>query len=178
MRRTTEIERPASERPVVADRGAVVDDQSGDPRRADRRDPFDTVLRALGVIVSSAVLLVGLIAVARIDWSVNGFSSPAVRVLNVTFSPWIAVGTAVAGLIGILAAASSLRGPKVVVGAVAACAGLAVMIVQPTVDHVVLGYRYGVMALVAGLVLVGTGLLMRSRRTYVVNAPATQQVIA
>jgi hypothetical protein len=123
---------------------------------------FNAILRGLGVIASCVPLVIGLVACARIDWSVNGFDSPAVRVWHMTFTPWIAVGTAIAGVVGVAAAASAFRAPKLVVGAIFACAGVVVMIAQPSVDHVEVVYRYGVIALVVGVVLFVTGALMRS----------------
>jgi hypothetical protein len=103
---------------------------------------------------------VGLVAVAKVDWSANGFSSPAVRVWGMTFSPWIAVATAIAGAILVIAAATAYRSDKLVVGVLSAASGFAILVSKPTVDHVVLARRYGLMFLVVGIILVVVGLLI------------------
>lgn len=167
MRRTTatteresELDAPASA-PVTSPAAAPVSPAATAPVIERREDTYNAVLRGLGVLASCVPLVIGLIAVAKIDWSANGFDSPAVRVAGMTFTPWIAVGTAAVALVAVLAAASAFRGPKLVMGALAACSGLVVMIDQPTVDHVTVVYRYGVMAFVVGLVLIATGLMLR-----------------
>jgi uncharacterized membrane protein HdeD (DUF308 family) len=85
------------------------------------------------------------------------------------FTPWIAVATIVGGVLALLAAAAPTREPKLVLGVIYACGGLAIMIAQPTIDHVTVYYRFGVMTFLVGLVLVGTGLLMRGARAVVVR---------
>ncbi len=135
--------------------------------RGSRSDRYNDILRGLGVLAAALPTVVGLIAAARIDWSINGFSSPAVRVAGMSFTPWIAVATIVGGVLALLAAAAPSREPKVVLGVIYACGGLAIMIAQPTIDHVTVTYRFGVMTFLVGLVLVGTGLLMRTARTMV-----------
>jgi hypothetical protein len=135
-------------------------------------DIWNIVMRVIGVAASCVPLVVGLIAVARVDWSANGFSSPPVVVARMVFSPSLAIAMAAIGLIGVLAAASAWREPKFVWGALMACAGLVVLIGKPTIDHVVLVNRLGWMLLIVGAILAVTGLLMR-RSAVVAGGPVT-----
>jgi hypothetical protein len=121
---------------------------------------FDMLPRVIAVIAGCVPLVVGLIAVARVDWSANGFSSPPVIVWHMVFTPWVAVATAVAGLIIVAASATVYRTDKLVVGVLSAAAGFAILVAKPTVDHEVLARRYGLMFLIVGLVVVAMGLLM------------------
>jgi uncharacterized membrane protein HdeD (DUF308 family) len=132
-----------------------------------RSDRYNEILRGFGLIAGALPTVIGLIAVARVNWSLNGFSSPAVRVAGMTFTPWIAVATVIGGLLALSAAAAPTREPKLGLGALYVCGGLAVMIAQPTIDHVTLTYRFGVMTFLVGFVLVATGALMRTGSTLV-----------
>ena len=135
--------------------------------RAWHSDHYNEILRGLGLIAAAFPTVIGLIAAAKINWSLDGFHSPAVRVAGMAFTPWIAVATIVGGVLGLLAAAAPGRGAKLILGAIYACGGLAIMITQPTIDHVTVTYRYGVMTFLVGFVLVGTGMLMRTTRSVV-----------
>jgi hypothetical protein len=151
MRQVRVVDDPGVEQPVATTTA---------PAGAPVRETLNILLRIIGVAAGCVPLVVGLIAVARVDWSANGFSSPAVGVWNMRFSPWVAVATAVAGLIIVIAAATAYRTDKLVVGVLSAAAGFAILVAKPTVDHVVLARRYGLMFLVVGLVVVVVGLLI------------------
>jgi hypothetical protein len=133
-------------------------------------DAWNGVLRVVAVVAACVPLVAGLVGVARVDWSFDGFGSAPVLVDRMVMSPWIAVITSAIGLVGVLVAASVYRQPKLVWGALMACAGLVVLIAEPTVDHVVLNHRYGLLLFVPGLVLAAAALLMR-RRAVAVAAP-------
>jgi len=139
--------------PAVVPQTAVYGDSPG-------RHAIEIVLRVIGVIAGAVPLVVGLIAVAKVNWSANGFSAPPVRVWGMVLSPWVAVATAIAGLILLAAAATPFRGDKLVAGVLSAAGGFAILVATPTVDHVILGHRYGTMFLVVGIVQIVIGLLM------------------
>jgi hypothetical protein len=141
-------------------------------------DAVNLVLRVIGVVASCVPLVWGLVAIARINWSANGFNAVPVDVGHILFTPWVAIATAVFGLIGVAAAASAFRSPKLVVGAIAACVGLVIWIAKPTVDHIVLGHRFGFMIFVVGVVLALTGILLRPYRETRRVAPATSEYVA
>ena len=144
---------------------AVIDENRyPDTTTSQGRDTVNQALRAIGLVAGCVLLVLALVALVTIDWSVAGFSSPIVRVSGMEFSPWLAVATAVGGLVAILAAVSLYRSAKLVIGAVLACIGLAVMIAEPTVDHALLDHRFGVLVFAVGLVLAATALVMRPVR--------------
>jgi len=152
---------------IVTDEPNVVEEPV--TRRAASRpaEGINQVLRVVGLVAAAVPTVIGLIAAAKIDWSSNGFDSAPVVVADMRFTPWIAVGTVAAGVIAMLAAASVDRVSKLLVGAILACAGLAVMLATPVVDDITVVFRYGVMFFVVGLVLAATGALMRARRVLV-----------
>jgi len=151
-------------------RVAVPTDTAGQPfaRRGWRSDRYNEILRGLGMMAAALPIVVGLVATARIHWS-NGFTSPAVRVAGMSFTPWVAIATIAGGVLALLVAVAPTRDPKLVLGAIYACGGLAIMIAQPTIDHITIVYRFGVMTFLVGLVLVATGLLLRTPRTMVLH---------
>lgn len=120
--------------------------------------PWDVVLRAAGVVAGAVPLVIGLVALARIEWS-EGFSAPMVDVAGMMFSPAVAIATAVGGLIAVLAGAAADRTSKLVVGAILACIGVAVVIVGSAAD-IALESAHGWMALIVGAILVLAGMAM------------------
>ncbi|MGZ4682100.1 MAG: hypothetical protein ACXWCM_00305 [Acidimicrobiales bacterium] len=123
----------------------------------------NVLARVLGLVAGAIPTIVGLIAVADIDWSGNGFDAPAVTVANIRLTPAVAVAVLVAGVIGLLAAALRDRGPKLAVGAIYVIAGIVVVTSNPTVQDVVLSDRLGWMAILVGAVMVVAGLLAVQR---------------
>jgi hypothetical protein len=115
--------------------------------------------RVLALVAAAVPTIVGLIALARISWGDQGLDAPAVSVAGMTFSPWIAIATLVAGLIGLGAAATWDRESKFGVGAIMVCGGIAIVAANPVVQQVTLTDRMGAMYILVGAVLVVAGLL-------------------
>jgi uncharacterized membrane protein HdeD (DUF308 family) len=131
-------------------------------------DVWNTVLRVVAGAAGAVMLVIGLVAVARLDWS-QGFDAFPVEVAGMPFSPLVAIVTAVAGLLALVAGAVWDRESKLVMGGVLICVGIAVFIAD-TASRADLVDRHGWMALVVGIVLVAAGLLLRPparRRTVV-----------
>ncbi len=119
------------------------------------------VARLLGVIAGGVAAVIGLIAVLQIDWFDQGFDAPAVDVAGMAFTPGVAIATAVAGLIAILAGASSDRATKLVVGAVLSCVGIAVLVTDALPDDLELESGHGWLSLAVGIALIVSSLLLR-----------------
>jgi hypothetical protein len=102
--------------------------------RHDRRvvvgGDFSMVFRVLAAIGAAVLIVFSLIALARISWDSNWMDAAPVQVAGVTFTPIVAIGIGVAGVIALLAAASSDRSSKIVVGVLLLCAGVVVLIAQ------------------------------------------------
>ncbi len=125
--------------------------------------PWDVAMRVVGVIAGAVPLVIGLIALARIDWG-EGFSAPLVDVAGMMFSPGVAIATAIGGLIAVLAGAATDRASKLVVGVILVCVGIAVVIVGTAAD-IALEAAHGWMSLIVGAVLAITGMLMSTGYT-------------
>lgn len=120
---------------------------------------LNLVARIVGIVAASVMTIIGLIAVAKIDWDPAGFDAPAVNVADMSFGPWIAIGTVVLGLLALVAAVSWDRESKLFMGAVLAAIGIAIVIANPTVDDVTLTDRMGWFALIVGAVLAAVGVI-------------------
>ena len=77
---------------------------------------LNVMARVLALVAAAVPTIVGLLAVADIDWSGNGFDAPAVTVADIRFTPAVAVAVLAAGVIGLIAAATRDRASKLVVG--------------------------------------------------------------
>ena len=126
-------------------------------------DTFDLILRLIAGVVAAIPTIIGIIALARIDWSNGGMDAPAVRVADMLFTPWVAVATVVGGVLAIVAAASWDRELKFIVGALLCCVGVAILIADSTAARWDLGRRHGWMSVGVGAVLILTGILTRHR---------------
>jgi len=124
---------------------------------------LNVLARLLGLVAAAVPTIVGLIAVADIDWSGNGFDAPAVSVAGIRFTPAVAVAVLAAGVVGLIAAAVRDRGAKLVVGAIYAIAGVVVVMANPTVQDVPLSDRLGWMAILVGAVMIVSGLFAVQR---------------
>jgi hypothetical protein len=122
-------------------------------------DAVNNVLRVVGIVAGAVAVVIALVAAARLDWG-NGFDAEAVSVVGMDFTPAIAIATGVAGLIALAAAAAADRAAKLLVGAVLACVGVAVLIAGDTASDLDLASGHGWLALVIGAILVATGVLM------------------
>jgi hypothetical protein len=137
-------------------------------RRAVPRDKT-FALRVIAAIAAAVPTVLGLIAVARVDWSSGGFDAPSVAVAGMTFTPTIAVATLVIGAIGLLAAASRDRASKLVVGILFICGAIAIFAAQPDTGRIVLGNDHGWVLGIVGAVFVVVAVIMSllSRPVYV-----------
>jgi hypothetical protein len=120
------------------------------------------VARVIGVLAGAVPTVIGLIALLRIDWFDQGFDAPAVDVAGLSFTPGVAIGTTVAGVLAILAAASWDRGSKLVVGAVLACIGVAILIPDALPTELNLENGHGWLSLGVGAVLILTSLFLHA----------------
>jgi hypothetical protein len=125
-------------------------------------DGWNTAVRVIAMAAAAVATVIGVIALFRIDWN-NGLDSPAVDVAGMIMTPKVAIVTVVAGIIALAAAASPERGSKLVVGAVLAIAGVAILLIGDA-DRLDLQVerRHGWLALIVGAVLVLAGMLMRN----------------
>jgi hypothetical protein len=71
--------------------------------------------------------VIGLIAVAQVSWGDNGFDAPPVEVAGMTFTPTVAVVTAAAGILALIAGALYDRASKLVVGALLVVGGVVIL---------------------------------------------------
>jgi hypothetical protein len=126
---------------------------------------WNTAVRVLAMVAAAVATIIGVIALFRIDWT-NGLDSRAVDVAGMIMTPKVAIVTVIAGIIALAAAASPERSSKLVVGAVLAIAGVAILLIGDA-DRLDLQVerRHGWLALVVGAVLILAGLLMRNTWT-------------
>jgi hypothetical protein len=90
------------------------------------------LLRVVGAIAAGVMTVIGLIAVAKISWGDNGFDAAPVNVAGMVFTPEVAVATAAAGVIALIAGAVYDRASKLIVGALLVCAGIVILVTNPT----------------------------------------------
>ena len=146
----------------TADRAAYTDGSVVDDRRTTHTsEGLNTACRAVAAIAGAVAMVFGAVALIRIDW-VDGINSPAVRVADIVFTPRVAIATTALGLIALLAGATRGRTPKLVVGAILAAVGVAILIAGDTRGDWQLQSAHGWLALAVGAVLVLAGLLMRN----------------
>ena len=131
-------------------------------RRVDRVHTQDlTILfRVIAAIAAAVLIVFGLVALARISWDAGGIDAAAVAVADITFTPIVAISAAVAGLLALLAAASSDRTSKLVVGALLVCGGIVAFIANPDSGRIFLEDAHGWLMAIIGSVLIVTALAM------------------
>jgi peptidoglycan/LPS O-acetylase OafA/YrhL len=131
-------------------------------------DGLSVTVRAIAAIAAGIALVFAVVALIRIDWT-DGLDSPAVEVAGLGFTPEVAIGTLVLGLVALAAGASSDRASMIGVGAPLACVGLAILLAGDSRADWSLETAHGWMALLVGVVLLVAGLAMRdhwsARRT-------------
>lgn len=130
--------------------------------------PVGPVARAVALVTSAALAIVGLVAAAQIDWSNGGFDAPSVQVLDMPFTPAVAVATALLGILAIGASAGRAGEGKIVMGAILAAVGVAILIADGRPVEAELVNRHGWLAIGVGVILMLAGLMsgrMGVRRT-------------
>jgi hypothetical protein len=86
------------------------------------------VFRLLAVLAGGVMTVIGLVAVAEVSWGGNGFDAPPVDVAGMTFTPTVAVVTAAAGIIALIAGALYDRASKLVVGGLLIVGGVVILL--------------------------------------------------
>jgi peptidoglycan/LPS O-acetylase OafA/YrhL len=130
--------------------------------RMEWSDGLSVTVRAIAAIAAGIAVVFAVVALIRIDWT-NGLDSAAVEVAGVGFTPEVAIGTLVLGLVALAAGASSDRASKLGVGALLACIGLAILLAGDSRADWSLESAHGWMALIVGAVLLVAGLAVRDR---------------
>src|SRR4051812_4572111 len=120
---------------------------------------FNLACRVVAIIAAGVLAIIGFIAVAKVDWGEGGFDAAPVDVADMTFGPWIAIGTVVLGILALIAAVSWDRESKLFMGALLVAIGIAILVANPTVEDVVMTDRMGWMAVIVGGVLAAVGVI-------------------
>lgn len=143
----------------------------GRPRRYDEStrdtsgpamDTLNVVARLAAVVAAAFALIIAVIALIRLDWDA-GMDAAPVDVVGIPFTPAVAIGTAVVAVVAILAAASRGRGAKLVVGAVLACVGVAILLASDAAADLDLSDGLGWLAIGVGALLLIAALVIRDR---------------
>jgi hypothetical protein len=116
------------------------------------------IARFLAVIAAAILTVVGLIAMARIDWDA-GMDAPAVGVADMAFTPEVAIATVVLGLLAIGCAAARDGDVRMTMGAIISAVGVAILLLNGDGNELQLGDRHGWLAFGVGAVLAVSGLL-------------------
>lgn len=137
----------------------VVDDRVVDSTST-HEPAVNGIARAVASIAAAVPLVIGIIALVRLDWG-NGFDAAPVSVAGMTFTPGVAIATTVIALIALAAAASADRASKLTVGVLLAAVGIALLLAGNGTNDWRLQDGHGWMALIVGAVLVVAGMLIR-----------------
>jgi uncharacterized membrane protein HdeD (DUF308 family) len=119
------------------------------------------VFRVIAAAAGAAMLLIGLVALVQINWDA-GFDAAPVDVMGMAFTPQVAIGTAVAGLIALIAGATPDRETKLIVGGLLVVAGIAIVVANVGDRRLQLEDGHGWLAIIIGAVLVVVALVMQS----------------
>ena len=135
-------------------------------QRYSESEPITTsvVPRVIGVAAGGVATVIGLIAVARVDWSNNGIHAPAVSVVSIPFKPVVALVTLGVGVIALIVGASRDRVSKLVLGVLLIAVGLAIHFGHTNAVKWYLGNRIAWLSGLVGAALVVSGLLLQPRR--------------
>ena len=133
-----------------------------DYRRVDhvRTQDLSIFYRVVAAIAGAVPTVIGLIALVRIPWDNGGLEAPAVSVAGMTFTPTVAIGTTVLGLLALIAGTTRDRAGKLFVGGLLLCVGFVALIGQPNTRYVVLENAHGWLMVIVGAVLVVAAMLM------------------
>lgn len=124
------------------------------------------LLRVIGAVAAGVMTVIGLLAMAKVSWGDNGFDASPVDVAGMTFTPEVAVATAVAGVIALLAAALWDVTSKLVVGALLVVAGIVILLTDGSVDgNWTFDDGQAWLAIIVGGVLIAAALLLGMVRT-------------
>jgi hypothetical protein len=124
----------------------------------DRSSVIGNLARLVAVAAAGVLTIVGLVAVARIDWD-QGMDAPSVRVGEMPFTPEVAIATAVLGVLAIGCAAAWWSDLRLTMGAVLAAIGVAILLLNGDGNELELVDRHGWLVLGVGAVLALSALL-------------------
>ncbi len=121
------------------------------------------IFRVIGAIAAGVMTVIGLIAVAKVSWGDNGFDAAAVDVAGMTFTPEVAVATAAAGIVALVAAAMYDRTSKLIVGVLLVAGGIVILLTDTTDTNGnwVFDNGQGWLAIGVGATLIVVALLMQ-----------------
>lgn len=138
----------------------VVADEYVDPSA-----PVGPIARILAIAAAALFAIVGLVACAQIDWSgePGGFDAPSVDVIGLTIAPITAVAMALLGILAIGASVGRAGDGRVVMGAILASVGVAMLIAGTRPEELELTDRLGWFTIGIGAALVLAGLASSGR---------------
>ena len=124
------------------------------------------LLRVVGAVAAGVMTVIGLLAVAKVSWGDNGFDASPVNVAGMAFTPEVAVATAVAGVIALLAAALWDVTSKLVVGTLLVVVGIVILLTDGSVNsNWTFENGQAWLAVIVGGVLIAVALLLGMVRT-------------
>ncbi len=129
-----------------------------------RDDAVPQAARLIALAAGAIVAIVGLFAVLSVEWGTAEVDSPTYDVLGMTFTPVLAVVTAVLGVLLILTAASRSSEGKIAMGAIVASLGAAILLVNDLENRWQVQDTQGWLALVIGIVFIVAGILTERGR--------------
>lgn len=134
-----------------------------DETHGDRPLDLSIIVRVLGAIAAGVMTVIGLVAVAKVSWGDNGFDAAAVDVAGMSFTPEVAVATAAAGVIALIAAALWDVTSKLIVGVLLVAGGIVILLTGS--DEVDANWAFensqGWLAIVVGAALIVAAVLMQ-----------------
>lgn len=131
----------------------------------DHRAPvvvWNRTARIIGCIAAMVPILLSVVALARINWDA-GFDSLPVAVMDVAFTPEVAIATLFGGLLALAAAISWDRESKLAVGAILFVIGIGLLAARDNASLADLSIEdaHAWLAIGVGSTLFLTGLMIR-----------------
>ena len=122
------------------------------------------ILHVVGAIAAGVMTVIGLVAVAKISWGDKGFDAAAVTAAGMTFTPEVAVATAAAGVIALVAAAMWDLTSKLIVGVLLVAGGIVILLTDApdTNGNWVFENGHGWLAIGVGTTLIVVAVLMHT----------------
>ena len=119
--------------------------------------------RIFGLIAGAVVTLIGVIALAKINWDNVQFDAPVVAFAGMTFTPIVAGITTLIGIILIGMASVREGDSRVAIGAVLATIGVGLVSATELQRSWTMTDRQGWLAIAVGVIFVLAGLLTQGR---------------
>ncbi len=156
--------RTTHDRPIVDQPDHVVVTRDAGYRDVEVADGVTQVSRIVALITAGIVLILGMMAMARLDWNDAQLDAPVVSVADMLYTPAIAVGTAIIGVLLLGVAASRFGDGRVVMGALMVAVGAVILLVDEVQASWSVEEGHGWFALLVGAVFLVTGFLTDGRR--------------